>query len=56
MGLKEKEYPIINGIGFKKLEESYPEITTIMYAMLSYDIEDRLDINEVVYLFESILD
>ncbi|AGC02260.1 serine-threonine kinase [Acanthamoeba polyphaga moumouvirus] len=56
MGLKEKEYPIINGIGFKNLEESYPEITTIMYAMLSYDIEDRLDINEVVYLFESILD
>ncbi|AGF84993.1 kinase [Moumouvirus goulette] len=56
MELKEKEYPIINGIGFKNLEENYPEITTIIYAMLSYDIEDRLNINEVVNLFDSILD
>ncbi|AQN68601.1 serine-threonine kinase [Saudi moumouvirus] len=56
MGLKDKEYSIINGIGFKNLEENYPDITTIIYAMLSYDIEDRLDINEVVYLFDSILD
>ncbi|QGR54247.1 cyclin [Moumouvirus maliensis] len=56
MELNDKVYPTIKRIGFQDLEKNYPDITAILYAMLSYDIEDRLNINEVVDLFDSIMD